>query len=681
MNDRKRTPPMDWWDGVRLLVRADWMLLVRDRRFAVAVAGALFIPALYALIYLSSMWDPSTRTGALRAGLVNADTGVVFRGQATRMGEEVSQTLMRQGLFDWHRFDDTEAAKLAVRRGELNFAVLIPPNFSEQALPGREAGAAKLVIYTSEGNSYSAAGFAKRFAPELAHRVNEALNERRWDMVLASAEGSKLNLATLRERVGQLRDGSRLLADGVHQARQGVAELTQGINRAGDATAQAQRGATQLADAGTQFTGGWRQLSSSLRALDAHRPAANDFDPLKSGVQRLAQGQTELGKGLEQLQQGARQLQNGAQTLQHSAAQIPLIGDGLSEGALALDNGAGQLWLGLGQARDSNQRLLGGTQQLQTGLQTLTSGFTQFSGALHQITTALPDDSRLDALPHGAQQLGSGLLTLGDGLRKLQGGGNQLHNGLGRLETGSAQLRDGLALLVDALPADVTMPEGSARGLADSVEPALEIVAPVRSDGAGFAPNFVPMALWIGAVSAALLFKLRRLPHTAAPLWRTAQVTGKLVWPAMVVLGQSAVMVVMMVGVLHIRVHDIGPFVATVTAASLTFLMILFALIRWFGELGKVLGILLLIVQLSSARATLPIELTTPFFQTLHPYLPFTWVVRAFRASMFGAYDGQWLAHWTVVAVCGGTALLGAMLAGRWTVIPAADYRPGIDFD
>ena len=52
-------------------------LLARDGRFATAVAGALFIPALYALIYLSSMWDPSTRTGALRAGLVNEDTGVV----------------------------------------------------------------------------------------------------------------------------------------------------------------------------------------------------------------------------------------------------------------------------------------------------------------------------------------------------------------------------------------------------------------------------------------------------------------------------------------------------------------------------------------------------------------------------------------------------------------------------
>lgn len=672
---------MDWWQGVRLLVRADWQLLVRDRRFALAVVGALFIPALYALISLSSLWDPSSRTHALRAGLVNADRGVVVQGRATRMGEEVSQTLLRQGLFQWHTFDDTEAARRAVRRGELSFAVLIPPEFSEQAVPGREAGAAKLVIYTSEGNSYSAAGFAKRFAPELAHRVNEALNEQRWDMVLQSARGSKLDLATLRERVGQLHDGSQQLVDGLQQARRGSTDLGQGLAKAVDATGQLQRGAVQLGEGSAQAASGWRQLTGHLRTLDSHRPSPADFEPLKGGAQRLVQGQADLGRGLEQLQQGARQLQNGAQTLQRSASALPLIGDGLAEGAQALDHGAGQLWLGLGQAREASQQLGSGSQQLQAGIQTLTSGFLQFSGSLHQITSALPDDSRLEALTQGSQQLGSGLQALGGGLRKLEGGSGQLQGGLGQLEAGGARLRDGLALLAHALPGDVPMPEGSARGLADSVEPVLEVVAPVGHDGAGFAPNFVPMSLWIGAVSACLLFNLRRLPEETTRLWRTAQVAGKLSWPAAVVLGQSLVMVAMMQGVLGIRVPDIGPFLVTVAATSLTFLMILFALIRWFGELGKVLGVLLLIVQLSSAGATMPIELATPFFQTLHPWLPFTWVVRAFRASMFGAYDGQWLAHWTVVAVCGGAALLGAMLVGRWKFIPAADYRPGIELD
>ena len=670
-----------WRAGLLRLVDADSALLRRQRRFAIAVIGALFIPALYALIYLSSLWDPSARTGALRAGLFNGDAGTVYRAAPVNMGEEVAQTLMRQGTFRWQRHDDEAAARQAVRRGELSFAVLIPRDFSALALGGREAGAAQLVIYTSEGNSYSAAGFARRFAPELAHRVNESLNEQRWKLVLESAEGSKISLETLREHVGALHEGSRQLADGARQTRGGGAELQQGLARAADAAQQLRRGSAQLADGSSQLASGWRPLAGGLRQLDAHRPAATDLDALRLGAQRLVLGQQDLGRGLEQLHDGSEQLRDGARALQQAASPIPLLGDSLAEAAQALEHGADRLHGGLGLARDSSQRLAAGAQQLHGGVQALTHGAAQHANALHQLVTALPDDSRIDALASGAQQLGGGALALGDGLRRLQAGSAQLGHGLAQLEGGSERLHAGLAQLAEALPRDLQVPEGSARGLADSVEPRLEIVAPVGSDGAGFAPNFVPMALWLGAVMAALLFNLRRLPDHAAALPRAAQVAGKLAWPVAVVLGQSAVMLAMLTGLLGLRVAEPAAFLLTLLAASLTFLAILFLLIRWFGDVGKVLGIILLIVQLSSAGATLPIELATPFFQALHPYLPFTWVVRAFRASLFGAYDGQWAAHWAVVAGCGSAALLGATLAGRWKVVAPEDYHPGIEID
>jgi putative membrane protein len=663
--------PSGWRTGLWRLIEADSALLRRQRRFAIAVFGALFIPALYALIYLSSLWDPSARTGALRAGLFNGDAGAVYRAAPINMGEEVVQTLMRQGAFRWERRDDEADARQAVRRGELSFAVLIPRDFSAQALGGREAGAAQLLIYTSEGNSYSAAGFARRFAPELAHRVNESLNEQRWKLVLESAEGSKISLETLREHVGELREGTR-------QARSGSTELQQGLTRAAEAALTLRRGSAQLADGSSQLASGWRPLAGGLRQLDAHRPATADLDGLRLGAQRLVLGQQDLGRGLDQLHDGSERLRDGAQALQQAATPIPLLGDSLAEAAQALELGAVQLHGGLGQARDASQRLTTGAQQLQSGVHALATGAAQHAGALHQLVTALPDDSRIDALASGAQQLGSGALALGDGLRRLQAGSTQLGQGLGQLETGSARLHAGLARLADALPRDLQVPEGSARGLADSVEPRLEVVAPVGSDGAGFAPNFVPMALWLGAVMAALLFNLRRLPDHAAALPRPVQVAGKLAWPVAVVLGQSAVM---LTGLLGLRVTEPVAFLLTLGAASLTFLAILFLLIRWFGDVGKVLGIILLIVQLSSAGAALPIELATPFFQALHPYLPFTWVVRAFRASLFGAYDGQWAAHWAVVAGCGSVALLGATLAGRWKVVAPEDYHPGIEID
>ena len=61
---------MAWWQAVREVWRYEWMLLARHPKLAVAAAGLLFVPALYALIYLWSMWDPAahTRVSAGRPG-------------------------------------------------------------------------------------------------------------------------------------------------------------------------------------------------------------------------------------------------------------------------------------------------------------------------------------------------------------------------------------------------------------------------------------------------------------------------------------------------------------------------------------------------------------------------------------------------------------------------------------
>ena len=54
------------------------------------------------------------------------------------------------------------------------------------------------MVVLSEGNNYAAAGIARRFAVDLGHQVNEALNEKRWEQVLMSADGSGKSLDMLR---------------------------------------------------------------------------------------------------------------------------------------------------------------------------------------------------------------------------------------------------------------------------------------------------------------------------------------------------------------------------------------------------------------------------------------------------------------------------------------------------
>jgi len=119
--------------------------------------GVMLIPALYALIHLRSVQDHSAHTGALRAAIVNLDRGLDFRGQSVNIGEGVVASLKEKHSFGFVDYQIEEDAKRAVRQGQLAFALIIPRDFSANAMPGNTVAGGRLVMYISEGNNYNGA--------------------------------------------------------------------------------------------------------------------------------------------------------------------------------------------------------------------------------------------------------------------------------------------------------------------------------------------------------------------------------------------------------------------------------------------------------------------------------------------------------------------------------------------
>ena len=604
---------------------ADVGLLRRSGMLRLAVLAVSLVPAIYALIYLSSVWDPNAKTSALPVALVNLDEGIRYQGHDANIGVELSDALLAKGIFGWRHVTDVDVARNAVATGRLAFAVIIPKDFSEQAVPGAVVGGGKIRVILSEGNNYSSAGFARRFAAELSHQVNKTLSEKRWGMVLSTADGSQKSLTQLKAAVAQLRAGAKTLADG----------------------------AVQYSNAATELSAGFRQVASGVRVMEARLPAEADLKPLKSGFQQLAAGQRELGRGLELLQTGSARLADGAREMQVQSEDVPFFGSKLSKGAGALAAGAIQLGEGLGQARGANDQLTQGTVQLDAGVTRLTDGVRALGGGVRTMAGRLPVDEQLDAFTTGGKTLSEG----------------------------ATRLADGFKLLDASLPAAVGKLDGSATGLADSVEPELENLAPVPNSGSAFAPNMVAVALWIGAVMAAYLFNMNLMPASLASASRLAQTLGKFMIPAVVTLLQTCLVFLMLVfglGLQTPHLHLIN-LLLTMAVASWAFLAMLFALLRVFGEASKLLAVLLLTLQLAAGGGVIPVELSGGLFQTVHDWLPLTWVVKAFRASMFGAYDHGWADAWGTVVLAGGVALFLAALIGRWKVVPDPEYRSGIE--
>ena len=624
------------------------------RRFGklwLVVLAVVLIPAIYALIYLSSVWDPTARTRALPALIVNLDDGVTYRGQSANVGAELTAELKSTHLFGFVEVEDEQQARKQVRQGEAALALIIPHDFSANAVPGLKAGAGQLIVYISEGNNYASAGMARRFAAELGHQVNETLNEKRWALVLSSAAGSEQSVRQLKHGVAQLRQGAHELDRGVGQAEGGARSLGEG--------------ARKLGEAGDQLVGGVRQLAAGVRTMDNKRPPAADLQALRQGAHTLAENHAELGRGLDQLQGGAERLTEGARLLRDESADIPFVGEQLAKAAGSLADGGLQLGSGLQQARQGQKQLHEGAGRLQAGVTRLTDGVAALGDGIHGMALRLPDESRLDEFKRATDTLAAGTLALRGGLEKLR--------------QGSARLALGMDLLQDSLPADIVSLDGSPRGLADSVQPVVEVVAPVANNGTGFAPNFVPVALWLGAVMTAFLFHIRRLPEAARAASRVSQLLGKMALLVVIVLAQASCVLLMLTLLLEVEVPHLLAFWLTLALASVTFLLIIMALTRAFGDIGKGIALLLLVLQLSSAGGVLPIELSGDIFRGLNPWLPFTWVVRAFRASLFGAYDNGWVQAWSVIVLIAGLAFAMAALVGRWRYVSEEEHRPALD--
>ena len=615
---------------VQSLMRSSWRITATDLalfrrhpRLMLAALALVLVPAIYALIYLSSVWDPNAKTSDLPVGLVNLDEGLVYQGRASNVGVELVHELRRTGEFGYVVLHDAQQARQSVRLGQLAFAVIIPQDFSASALPGTRAGAGKVAVVLSEGNNYAAAGLARRFAAELGHRANEALNEQRWEQVLLSADGSGKSLDALRA---------------------GLAQLRTGASSYGDSLARYNGTAAQL-------VAGFKQVGSGARGMEAKLPSEADLKALRSGTQRLALRQRELGAGFEQLQQGAGRLTAGALQMQEETAGLPFVGDKLAESAGALAAGGKQLSEGLGVALDANARLVRGATRIDENTAKLTDGMGVMSENLRTLAEKLPEDARLDAFARGGDEL----------------------------VRAAARLRTGIELMESALPATTGRPDGSARGLADSVEPALEVLAPVPNNGSAFAPNMIAMALWLGAVMSVYLFNMHRLSEAHAHTSALARCLGRYAVPAMIVLAQTVLIMLVLCLGLGVVVPEPWSFVLIMLTAGQAFLAIVLLLLRAFGEVGKLLMVLLLTLQLAAGGGVMPIELTADFFRAVHDWLPFSWVVKALRASLFGAYEGGWLRPWLEVALVGLCALLLSSFVRRWTLVPAQDYRPATE--
>lgn len=656
----------------------------------IPIIVVLFIPVLYSGMFLKAFWDPYGKMNEIPVAVVNEDAGAEFDGQSLQVGDELVDELRKGNDFAWD-FVTREQAEEGMRSNKYYMTIVIPDNFSSQAttLMDENPQPAELLYEPNEGYNFLAAQIGgtavKEIKSKVSAKVTEAYTETLLDQVKQisgglgeagsgaskinegavklddGAEKLKKNLAKLAEGTAQLSQGISPLQQGASSLNQGATELSTGAaslnsglqqlstahKQLADGAAKAQQGGAQLEQGLKASAQGAEQLHSGLTAAEAGSAS------LVAGLQSSVEGSNKVAEGAQGVAQGLEQLVQANPELAKNSVvqQLVTASKAVAQGSTQLAQGQAQLLSGGQELHAAGQQLLQGSEQLVQGQQQLVQGASQLTAGQTQLVDGMSlFDSKLteaaagsNVLAQGASKLSAGAGQIAGGMGQLSGGVSTLANGSKQLDAGAGEIKSGMdqlaegseelaAKLNDAAEQTSSVKKSDAlvNMYAEPITIQEEKVSEVPNYGTGFAPYFLSLGLFVGALISTLVVPLRASTVAGASGWnrfvsRTLSFTG-------MSLVQSLLAAALALYGLGLEVTNIPLFYLFSFITSLSYMFIIQALVTWLDNPGRFLAILMLIFQLTTSAGTFPLELIPNWMKVFNPLLPMTYSVKGYKA-------------------------------------------------
>lgn len=188
---------------------------------------------------------------------------------------------------------------------------------------------------------------------------------------------------------------------------------------------------------------------------------------------------------------------------------------------------------------------------------------------------------------------------------------------------------------------------------------------PIANYGAGLTPFYTTLCLWVGAllICALMTTKAANAEFSFTP---NEEYIGKYMFFATIAVFQGLAASLGDIFLLKVQMQNPGVFVAAAVLSSFVFTMIVYTCVALFGNIGKAIGVIFLVVQLAGSGGTFPIEVTPEFFQLVYKFLPFTYSIGAMREAVGGIVPEKLILDFAVVSAYGILFLIIGLLLKRF---------------
>lgn len=678
----------------------------------IVAVGLVIVPTLYAWFNIAGSWDPYGNTGNLKVAVANSDEGYLSDLIPVRVniGDTVVSALRENESIDWE-FVKEDAAVEGVRSGEYYAAVVIPGDFSSRMMTvfSDEVEHADIVYYENQKANAIAPRVTDKAASTVRKQIDETFAETISNVGLATAssllefmDGDQVanyaaNLsATLDAGIATLRDASQTARDftGVLGSSTGLLDSAGGLlDRAGETTSGAEAlagdvktglasmdaaldGAVSsindaLADSAGDYEAAAKAIEEAFGAIDDH--VATSVGQLRGAASKISAQAEDLRdtqaniKHLEDKVEGMnlppavkkdliQRIDIAANSVGNVANQQELLAKHLSDAADSLDAGAADARKQAQEVKDDLAAAKGDIASIEGSYKkTLEAEVDELAAAIEEVAGSgrrMADDLSAAVTDlSGASKALAGNLT--DARAVLEGAADDLVASADELQG----LKDGLDAAVasgdvqkvrDLIGSD---PASLAEALAAPVALDREAVYHIRNYGSAMAPFYTVLSIWVAGIVLAAMLKANvdeRDIQALAPIRLHELYLGRYAFFALLAFAQATLVCAGDLLFFGIQCEHPLQFLLVGWVAGFVFSNMIYTLTVSFGDVGKAIAVVLLVMQVAGSGGTFPIEMTADFFQGVYPFLPFTHAINAMHAAMAGAYGMEF---WTELGI------------------------------
>lgn len=653
--------------------------------FALIIAGGLCIlPALYAWFNIYSNWDPYGNTGNIRIAVASKDKGYTSAdGSMVNVADTVIETLKENESIAWTVVDTEDAAVDGVYDGSYYAAVVFEEDFTECMYQGFLNGLKRPTATYYENEKKNAV--ATKITDTAVSTLETNINEQYISLVVSLLFDRQQDVVQDME-VAEITE-----------------EIVSKIQRTKDTADRFSVVVKSLVQANDKLTASLDGANSDLSTIGSNlehvQADISDVPDMKALADRLnaanAQAVQSVSDALAQLKQAQK-----TELQEQKNAYYERFGAGISSAKGSLD-----------QLINSLQSLNAATVNISQGIVlTQLEGQSQALGEMQQRIASRPEADDTGMLAEMEQQLeqqikvvqqtlqttvSQSLAMLGNDLQQASAEISQVIGNIKEdtdllstiLQSGttavdlSNQSFSGMSKDLDSIGSKLDQIMDIINGLSEAqfaqsflefvqgnseeygaffAEPVTietEAVYPVDNYGSGVAPFYTTLALWVGGVVLVSLIKVKAHTDGIENPKPYELFLGRYLLFFVLALIQAAITVWGNFYLLHIQCLYPRRFLFAAFVTSFTFSLLIYALTISFGDLGKAMIVVVMVIQIAGSSGTYPIEILPQFYQKLHIFFPFPYAINAMREAIAGMYEHDYALYLLRLLIFAAAAL------------------------